>query len=88
MNICKKTTFISFLFILFPLFLSAQNDTLKYDVSLLGVASTGAYSPFWINSKQYGKISDQPFSSDIMVGIYKDFGKKISLFDYGFSSYH
>jgi len=71
---------------MFPLFLSAQNDTIKYDVSVLGVASSGTYSPFWINSKQYGKISDQPFGADVLVGIHKDFNKKKSLFDYSFKA--
>ena len=84
-NFKKKLYYSLFLF-LFPFVLSAQNDTIKYDVSVLGVASTGAYSPFWINSKQYGKISDDPFSTDIMVGVYKNFSQKSSLFDYGFTA--
>ena len=82
----KKALLNSILFFISPVLLSAQNDTIKYDVSLLGVASSGTYSPFWINSKQYGKISDKPFSTDILVGIYKDFNKKSTLFDYGFKA--
>jgi len=86
MNICKKTIFNSILFILVPFLLSAQNDTVKYDVSVLGVASTGAYSPFWLNSRQYGKISDSPFSTALLAGIYKDFDAKKTLLNYGFKA--
>ena len=82
----KKTLFNFILIFISPFILSAQNDTIKYDVSVLGVASTGTYSPFWINSKQYGKLSDDPFSTDVLVGIYKDYGKKSSLLDYGFKA--
>lgn len=86
MNICKKNIFNSFLFILFPVFLAAQNDTVKYDVSVLGVVSTGAYSPFWMNSKQHGKISDKPFSAGLLAGINKDYNTKKTLFNYGFKA--
>jgi len=86
MNICKKTIFNSILFILVPFLLSAQNDTVKYDVSVLGVASSGAYSPFWLNSRQYGIISDSPFSAGLLAGVNKDFDAKKSLLNYGFKA--
>ncbi|MEI8084754.1 MAG: hypothetical protein WCG93_00930 [Paludibacter sp.] len=86
MTSLKKTLINSILYFICPFLLSAQNDTIKYDLSALGVVSSGAYSPFWINSKQYGKISDQPFGTDVMVGMNKDFSSKKSLFDYGFKA--
>jgi len=64
----------------------AQNDTIRYDVGIIGVTSTGAYSPFWLQSKEYGKISSAATSADMMVGVYKDFGEKTRLFDYGFKA--
>jgi len=66
--------------------LHAQNDTIKYNVGVLGVASSGEYSPFWIQNREYGKIASSPMSADIWVGISKDFGNKTRLFDYGFKA--
>ena len=64
----------------------AQNDTIKYDVSILGVASSGVYTPFWIQSREYGKVSSSPTSADMLIGINKGFGKNDRLFDYGFKA--
>jgi len=75
------------LFLVFIPFLShSQNDTIKYEVGVIGVASTGIYSPFWIQSNQYGQILSSPTSANINVGINKDFGKNTRLFDYGFKA--
>ena len=74
------------LLLLLPILAMAQNDTIRYDVGIMGVASTGAYSPFWFQSKAYDKISSFPVSADIMAGINKDFGTKTRLFDYGFKA--
>ena len=76
---------ICFLFILTSTVV-AQNDTIRYDVGIIGVTSSGQYSPFWIQSKEYGKISSAATSADVMVGIHKDFGIKTRLFDYGFKA--
>jgi len=86
MKICQKSIFNSILIIFFPFFLSAQNDTVKYDVSVLGVTSSGAYSPFWMNSKQYGKISYLPFSTSFLASVYKEFDSKNTFFQYGFKA--
>jgi len=50
------------------------------------VVSNRAYSPFWLQSNQYGKISASPNSADVWVGLNKDFGNKTRLFDYGFKA--
>lgn len=67
-------------------FIEAQSDTIKYDVSVLGVSSTGDYSPFWIQSREYGKVSSSPTSADMLIGISKGFGANKRLFDYGFKA--
>jgi hypothetical protein len=64
----------------------AQNDTIKYDVTLMGLTSTGVYSPFWLQSRQFGKISSHSNSADVMLGINKEYGNSGRLFDYGFKA--
>jgi hypothetical protein len=81
-----KRIIIPLIIIMLPFWVHAQNDTIKYDVGMLGVASTGVYSPFWIQSIQYGKIASTANSADILVGINKDFVQKSRLFDYGFKA--
>jgi len=79
----KKTIYIYTIFLIFSFQLHAQNDTIKYEVGILGVASSGAYSPFWIQNRAYGKISSAPMNkqfpalSDIRCGLTvgADFGK-------------
>jgi len=80
------TFFLSFFLLFLPVLVVAQNDTIRYEVGMLGVASSGSYSPFWIQSQQYGKISSAPVSADLWVGLSKDFGNKTRLFDYGFKA--
>ena len=76
-----------FLFLIFlPFVAYAQNDTIKYELGVLGVASTGAYSPCWIQSNHYGQVASSPTSADVQIGITKDFGKMTRLFDYGFKA--
>ncbi len=75
---------VIFLLLSLPILAVAQNDTIRYDIGTLGVVSSGAYSPFWIQSNQYGKISSSNTSADVWVGLSKDFGMKTRLFDYGF----
>ena len=70
----------------FPSFLIAQNDTIKYDVTLSGLVSSGTYSPFWLQSNQYGKISSSPSSTNILAGLSKEYGTHKKLFDYGFKA--
>jgi len=72
------------LFISFQIY--AQNDTIKYDVGIIGVTSTGKNAPFWLQSKSYGKIVSESQSADLILGISKDFGKNTRLFDYGFNA--
>ena len=64
-----KRIIFPLIIIMLPFGVHAQNDTIKYDVGMLGVASTGTYSPFWLQSKSYGKITSSPYSADLLVGI-------------------
>jgi hypothetical protein len=82
----SKIRYILLLSILLPVLIQAQNDTIKYDVGFMGVASTGKYAPFWLQSDQYGKIAASPFSAGILAGISKAFGSKKGLFDYSFKA--
>jgi len=77
---------IGILVCLFPSFLIAQNDTIKYNLSLSALVSSGNYSPFWLQSNQYDKLSSNPSSGDLQIGFSKNYGIKKKLFDYGFKA--
>ena len=64
----------------------AQKDTIKYDISLSGLSSTGKESPFWLHSRDYGITSSTPQSAGLILGINKDFKNQPTLFDYGFGA--
>jgi len=64
----------------------SQKDSVKYDISLVGLISNGVNSPFLLHTNQYGTISDAPNSSDLMVGINKEYSKLPRLFNYGFKA--
>lgn len=72
--------------LLLPFTAEAQNDTIKYEVGFMGVGSTGAYAPFWLQSANYGQISASPTSANVNVGFSKDFNKRSAVFDYGFKA--
>jgi len=81
-----KKTYTLFLLIHLSLWSFAQNDSIHYRVEMMGVASTGSSTPFWLQSKSYGIISSLPSSADVEIGIIKEFGSKSRLFDYGFKA--
>ena len=82
----ERIIIISLIICLLPFGVSAQNDTIKYDINMLGVASSGTYSPFWLQNKSYGKIASSPYSADFLLGVSKDFDKGSKNFDYGFKA--
>ena len=51
---------------------SAKEDTLRYMFGLSGVASSGKYAPFWLQSNTNGDVSSHPFSGNLTAGIYKE----------------
>lgn len=65
-------------------FTIAQTDTLKYDVSLTSLTSTGKYAPFWFGARNYGLISTAPSNTLAAVKILKDFGDSQRIVDYKF----
>ena len=83
-----KKTVINCIIILTLLLISfhlhAQSDSIKYGIQLSGIASSGQYAPFWLQNNQFGKISFQPFSSNVSASIYKNLKKSNKSFDYGF----
>ena len=81
----KKGIILSFIISL-PLLLLAQKDTIKYEVGMLGVTSTGTSSPFWMQAGSNGKIASAAQSLDVFASLSKDFGAKSRLFDYGFKA--
>lgn len=71
-----------------PLGLTHENlkgDTLQYGAELLGVASSGTYAPFWLQSNRNGNISASPHSGNISAGIYKPASQKSRWYDYDFA---
>ena len=66
--------------------IKSQNDSIKYNVCLMGLYSTGEYSPFWLQNRQFGEISSLPSSANVMLGLDKEFSQPKSLFDYGFKT--
>jgi len=77
----KKFIFFTLIFS-FSAHLFGQTDSIKYDVSITGLTSTGKFSPFWFGSKNYGLVSTSPNSAFTALKISKEFGEKQRIFDY------
>ena len=63
---------------------TTYGDSLTYFVGIFGVASTGQYAPFWMQSNQNGDISANPFSGNLSAGIFKTNTNHSRWFDYDF----
>lgn len=83
-----QSLFLKNLLILLLLILStklfAQTDTIHYNADLMGLTSMGKYAPFWLQSRQYGKVSSAPSSASLLLNFSKNFDHKDRLLDYGF----
>ena len=62
-----------------------QGDTLHYNAEMLGLASSGTYAPFWLQSNRNGNISASPYSGNVSVGICKPATLPHRWFDYDFA---
>ena len=62
-----------------------QGDTLYYSAEMLGVASSGQYAPFWLQSNRNGNISASPYSGNLSAGIYKPSVQSHRWYDYDFA---
>ena len=62
-----------------------KGDTLYYDAEMLGVASSGRYAPFWLQSNRNGNISASPYSGNLSAGLYKPAKQPHRWFDYDFA---
>ena len=62
-----------------------HGDTLYYHAEMLGVASSGTYAPFWLQSNRNGNISASPYSGNLSAGIYKPATQSTRWLDYDFT---
>lgn len=62
-----------------------QGDTLYYGAEVLGVASSGKYAPFWLQSNRNGNISASPYSGNISAGVWKPAVQNNRWYDYDFA---
>lgn len=59
-----------------------RQDSLTYDVGLAGLASSGTYAPFWLQSGQHGRIAESAHSGYITATIEKQAGSAGRWWDY------
>ena len=62
-----------------------SGDSLYYMTDILGVASSGKYAPFWLQSNRHGNISASPYSGNLSVGIWKPATQVRRWYDYDFA---
>lgn len=63
---------------------SAKADTLRWMAGVRAVASSGEYTPFWLQSNMNGDVSSSPFSGNLSAGIYKEAVHPERWWDYDF----
>jgi len=63
----------------------AGADTLRYIAGLSGLASSGKYAPFWLQSNVNGDVSSSPFSGNLTAGVYKEAVHPERWWDYDFA---
>lgn len=66
--------------------LPALRDTVRYSVTLGGLYSSGQYAPFWLQSLNYGRVYHTPTTAYGSVSVFKDYGYRYRIFDYGFKA--
>jgi hypothetical protein len=81
----QHTKYLILFILLFSNFAYGKSDSLMYRLDYTGVISSGDHAPFWLQSNRFGKISPDPFSSNLGASVYKDI-KEDALFDYGFNA--
>jgi hypothetical protein len=62
-----------------------KGDTLYYGAEILGVASSGRFAPFWLQSNRNGNISTSPYSGNLSAWICKPAAQSRRWFDYTFA---
>ena len=63
----------------------AGADTLRWMAGISGVASSGKYAPFWLQSNRNGDVSSNPFSGNLTAGVYKEAAHPERWWDYDFA---
>ncbi len=61
-----------------------SSDSLYYTADVIGVASSGQYAPFLLQTNRNGNIAASPFSGNLSAGIYKPATAPTRWFDYDF----
>ena len=64
--------------------LFGQDNNHEYSIQLRGIGSTGEFAPFWLQSKEYGRVSVHPFSTSLEAGIHKKLSNDSLSFDWGY----
>lgn len=63
----------------------AKGDSLRYELQLSGVAGSGQYAPFWLQTNRNGDVAPTPYSGSLRVGVYKPASQPQRWFDYDFA---
>ena len=64
---------------------SAGGDSLRYGFGVSGIASSGKFAPFWLQSNVHGDVSSSPYSGNLTAGIYKEAVHPERWWDYDFA---
>ncbi len=64
---------------------SSATDTLFYTTEAIGVASSGDYAPFFLQSNRNGNISELPYSLNLSAGLVKPATQPQRWLDYDFA---
>ncbi len=80
----KKTIGVLLIGFIFSNSLTAQSDSVHYQIDMRGIVSTGTNSPFWLQNNQYGKVSFDPNSLSLFAKIQKEKSYSKKLLDYNF----
>lgn len=59
-----------------------KSDSVTYGVSLSGLSSSGEYAPFWLQSKQHGRIASAAHSGYLTAYVEKRPGRTSRWYDY------
>jgi len=64
---------------------SAQKDTILYEIGTHGFLSTGEHSPFWFQNNQFGDVSHKANSAVLELNVSKGMQHTERTFDYSFA---
>jgi hypothetical protein len=80
----RSRLIFSFFNILLATAISAQTDTIQYNVNLSTRMTSGLSSPFWFQNNQFGIVPFEPNSTTLLLRVNKKKSTIEKLFDYSF----